>query len=64
MYVLSKLQYYLNVLLTVRRSTTLVNDQLDAQLFYFIMFITVLYMFRATSSSSSGGQIVLIQHLV
>ena len=27
-------------------------------------FITVLYMFRATSCSSSGGQIVLIHHLV
>jgi len=27
-------------------------------------FITVLYMFRATSCSSSGGQILLIQHLV
>ena len=27
-------------------------------------FITVLYMFRATSCSSSGGQIVLLHHLV
>jgi len=47
---------------------TLVNDQLEGQLFYFILFystfITVLYMFRATSCSSSGVQIVLIQHLV
>ena len=31
--------------------------------FIFNTFITVLYMFRATSCSSSG-QIVLIQHLV
>jgi len=28
------------------------------------MFITVLYMFRATSCSSSGGQILLVLHLV
>jgi len=41
----------------------LVNDQLDALLLYF-MFITVLYVLRATSCSSSGGQIILIQHLV
>jgi len=27
-------------------------------------FITILYMFRAISCSSSGGKIVLIQHLV
>ena len=51
------------VLLTLYLSITLVNDQLDAQLFY-NTFITVLYMFRATPCSSSGGQIVLIQHLV
>ena len=39
--------------------------QLDAQFLYFYnMFITVLYMFRAKSCSSSGGQIILIQHLV
>jgi hypothetical protein len=43
---------------------TLANDQLDAQIF--ITFITILYMykFRAISCSSSGGQIVLTQHLV
>ena len=40
------------------------NDQLDAQIFN--TFITILYMhmFRAISCSSSGGQIVLTQHLV
>jgi len=38
------------------------NDQLDAQIFN--KFITIIYMFRAISFSSSGGQIVLIQHLV
>ena len=31
---------------------------------FYSTFITVLYMFRATSCSSSGGQVVLIQHLV
>jgi len=31
---------------------------------FYNTFITVLYTFRATSFSSSGGQIVLIQHLV
>jgi hypothetical protein len=50
------------VLLTVHLSITLVNDQLDAQIFN--TFITILYIFRAISCSSSGGQIVLIQHLV
>jgi hypothetical protein len=41
----------------------LVNDQLDAQ-FFFCVFISILYMFRATSCSSSGDSIVLIQPLV
>ena len=50
------------VSLTVHLSITLANDQLDAQIFN--TFITILYMFRAISCSSSGGQIVLIQHLV
>ena len=44
--------------------TTLVNDQLGAQFLFYNMFISFLYMFRATPCSSSGGQIVLIQHLV
>ena len=107
-------QQNVDVSLTVHLSITLVNEQLDAQFFYFIirllqsstcfeliigrsdciitasgivtfckwpsgaqverilsqpvqhyiMFITVLYMFQATSCSSSGGHIVLIQHLV
>ena len=53
------------VLLTVHLSITLVNDQLDTQLLYiYNIFITVLYMFRGTSCSSSGGQIVLIQNLI
>jgi len=33
-------------------------------LLFYNTFITVLYMFRTTSCSSSGGQIILIQHLV
>ena len=44
---------------------TVANDQLDAQFLYIVnTFVTVLYMFRATSCSSSGGHIVLLQHLV
>jgi len=31
---------------------------------FYNKFITVLYRFRATSCSSSGDQIVLVQHLV
>jgi len=38
--------------------------QLDARILYFNTFITFLYMFRALLCSSSGGKIVLIQHLV
>jgi len=45
-----------------------VNDQLDAQLRYIVLYSTfviiILYMFRATLCSSSGGRIVLIQQLV
>jgi hypothetical protein len=45
-------------------SINLANDLVDAQIFN--TFITILYMnmFRTTSCSSSGGQILLIQHLV
>jgi len=38
--------------------------QRDAQIPYFNTFIIFLYMFRALVCSSSGGQIVLVQHLV
>jgi hypothetical protein len=51
------------VLLTVHVDIILVNDQLDAQ-FFFYMFISIPYMFRATLWSSSGESIVSIQHLV
>jgi len=43
---------------TVHRSITLVDFQLDAQnsyLFEYNTFIKILYMFRALSCSSSGG---------
>ena len=42
---------------------TLDNDQIDAQIFKYIT-ILYMYMFRAISCASSGGQIVLMQHLV
>jgi len=38
--------------------------QFDAQILYFNTFTIFLYMFRALLCSSSGGQIVLVQHLV
>jgi hypothetical protein len=44
--------------LTMHHSITLVDLQLDAQnscLFPYNTFIKILYMFRALSSSSSGG---------
>jgi hypothetical protein len=44
--------------LTVHRSTTLVDFQLDAKnsyLFIYNTFIKILYMFRALTCSSSGG---------
>jgi len=44
--------------LTVHRSITLVNFQLDAQnsyLFTYNTFIKILYMFQALPCSSSGG---------
>ena len=54
-----------DILLTLHLSITLANDQLDAQFLYFIIrLLQSLYMFRTTSCSSSGGQILLIQHLV
>jgi hypothetical protein len=49
---------HLNDWLTVHRSITLVDLQLDAQnsyLFTYNTFIKILYMFQALSCSSSGG---------
>jgi len=48
------------VSLTVHLSITLANDQIDAQMFNAFITILYMYMFRAISCSSSGGQIVLI----
>ena len=56
--------YFYFVSLTVQLSITLANDQLDAQIFNTFITFLYMYMFRAISCSSSGGQIVLIQHLV
>jgi hypothetical protein len=41
----------------------LINNQIDAQ-FLLCIFISILYMFRATLCSLSGESIVSIQHLV
>ena len=49
---------YANGWLTLHRSKTLVDFQLDAQssyLFIYNTFIKILYMFRALPCSSSGG---------
>ena len=43
-------------------NTSLPNDQLDALFIY--LFISSLYVFPASQSSSSGDRIVLIHHLV
>ena len=53
--------------LTVYRSITLVNFQLDAQnsyLFIYNTFVKILYMFRALPCSSSGRLILSMQPLV
>jgi len=52
------------VSLTAHLNITLANDQLDAQIFNTFIKILYMYMFRAISCSSSGGQIILTQHLV
>jgi hypothetical protein len=52
------------VSLTVHLSITLANDQLDAQIFNTFITILYMYMFRTIFCSSSGGQVVLIQHLI
>jgi hypothetical protein len=52
------------VSLTVHLGIIPVNNQLDAQFFFSYMFVSIFYMFRATSCSSSGESIVSIQLLV
>ena len=54
---------YWNILM-FRWPCILANDQLNAQIFNTFIIILYMHMFRAVSCSSSGGQIVLIQHLV
>jgi hypothetical protein len=56
--------YRFDIWLTVHLSTTIANEQLDAQIFNKFIAILYMYMFRAISCSFSGGQIVLTQHLV
>jgi hypothetical protein len=54
----SELPYGLDDRLTVHRSITLIDLQLDAQssyLFTYYKFIKILCMFRALPCSSSGG---------
>jgi len=53
---------YFDVSQTVHLTITLADDQLDAQIFNTFITILYMYMFRAISCSSSGGEIVLIQH--
>jgi hypothetical protein len=46
---------------------TYFNNQLNAQIFIlnqYVCYITIFNMFRALTCASSGGQIVLSQHLV
>jgi hypothetical protein len=50
------------ILLTVHLDVILVDGQLDA--IFVNVFISCLYMFRATSANHQEGQIVLIHHLV
>ena len=52
------------VLLTVNLGSILINNQLDAQFFFRINLIPILYMFRAPLCPSSGESVVLIRHLV
>jgi hypothetical protein len=50
--------------LTVHIGIIIVNNQLDALFQCIYLFISLLYMFRATQCSSSGESIVSIHHLV
>ena len=50
------------ILLTVHLEEILVNDQFDA--LFFSMFISCLYMFRATSAHHQEDKLVLTHHLV
>jgi hypothetical protein len=56
----------IHVLVTVRLGTILANNQTDHFLMYLFiyLFISLLYMFRATHCSSSEKSVVSIHHLV
>jgi hypothetical protein len=57
-------QNYLPHLFLARNTYTIpINNQIYAQFLLYI-FISILYMFRATLCSSSGDSVVSIQHLV
>ena len=58
-YAVTMFKVNFDVSLTVNLSITLATDQLDAQIFNTFITVLYMYMFRATSCSSSGGQIVL-----
>jgi len=58
------LRSYWSKFLTLLTTLNLANDQLNAQIFNTFITILYMYMFRAISCSSSGGQMLLIQHLV
>jgi len=58
------LKSYFDVSLTVHLSITLANDQLDAEICNIFITILYMYVFREISCLSSGGQIVLTQHVV
>jgi len=51
------------ILVTVHLGIILINNHYDAQFLLYI-FISILYMFRATLCSSTGESNVSIQHLV
>jgi len=51
------------ILLTLHLIRIFVNNQLEAQFFFLYLFITILYMFRATKCSSSGESIRPVVHV-
>ena len=53
-----------DISLMVHLTITLANDQLEAQIFNTFITLLYMYLFEAISCSSSGGQIVFVQHLV
>jgi hypothetical protein len=55
--------FILRISWIVTLSSIPINNQLDTQFLLYI-FISILYMFRATLCSSSGESILSIQHLV